>query len=1587
MQVFKNTVAARQWCIAVSVLVFSISLPLASATRAATLQYEYHFDSRQVILEDAATLGIRAGTLPRTWEKGQPEIPYDYITLLVPRGSRVTSLRSSRQSTATLLEGIPLPMATPRRTDAGQVVPPPESQDPSKAAVAPAAEVMGMGMLRGYQVLTIRVHPLAVEGDSNRVVFSPTIRLEIDLASDGAVPLQRERLRPQQERQDRRLIARLVDNPEALAQYELPATETVRTQHGFRPTQAPSLEGSPVDYLVITSSALEAQFQVLADWKTQRGVPAVVRTIEWIQANTRHGSDLQETIRNFLQEAYTKWGVEYVVLGGDTDVIPARYGYSAFGPPTEQDIPTDMYFACLDGNWNLDGDALWGEAAINAMDPGDDTDLYAEVYVGRLPVSTSTEAANLIDKIIEYEDPTDTGYQDDLLMLAEVLFPVGWEEGDNINQDGAQFSEDILTHVGSCTTVKRLYQNHSDYPGSMPLTHANSIAALNEGPGIVNHIGHGFRYNMSVGDKSIVNADAAALTNGDRRFLLYMLNCTATAFDFPCLAEAYLKSPGGAVAVLGSSRAAFALPAFNYNQSFFQALYEDSVTAVGRTFVESRLAYTPNAWYDTSDHYSHFLYNMLADPEMQVHTCSLQTTAATFPSTLPLGETAVMINVTTDGLPRQGARVCLQKETEEYVWGLTDTNGDVTLPFVAESAGSVHLTISGPNMTTLQDSMQVDATSGAYVHVTSMTLDDDSAGASTGNGDGAMDSGETIELSVDFRNDGNLQVSNVGGVLRSLSPQVTVLDSMYSLGTLAASGTANSTALRVVVDMNTPDGTVVELEFETTDGLDTWNDVVAKVVLGPVLELTFLEIDDSAPGGNGDGVIQAGETFDVIPSIKNYGRGAVDQLSATLLTSDPDLVLVDNHASFGAVVANEEKMALDAFRVTENTLENNTLLLFMVDSFNRVYTWGLNFRIPATPAAPILDASQGSGVVVATWTPSVDADLAGYHLYRAESATPPSWTRVTQDHTVRVAYFRDQGLSPSTEYFYYVTAVDSSGNESDASPVSSINTQPAQMSGWPILVGAESSCPPAVGDVTGDGSKEIVVGNNDLYAWDWQGVELLDGDQDPQTWGVFVDEINVITGAIVLAEATAHPGFEIFATVWSDGNKTYLVDGDGSVLSGWPQNPDSTSSPMGYWASPSAADVDGDGFAELFATGKNGNLYAWHADGSPLGVGAAFKTGLGTWTRCSPSFADLDGDPFKEIVYGAPNGTLHVWNADGSTVNGFPVSLGSLCISSTAIGDVNNDGVLDIVMITDDPINGAIHVIDSREGTELSGWPVVISNTTVAVSPSPALADFDFDGYLEIVVANNHSNVSLCGVSVYDHQGVLQPGWPQYTESHTSESSPIVADVSGDGIPDILFGNENNKIYGWDKDGNSLFGFPLTTGDFVRSTPFADDIDADGDIDLVLSGWDKNVYVWDFTAPLVEEALQWRTLQHDAGRSGRWGNLVLAPTDAGVDQPEDQSIIPSMPILSQNEPNPFNPMTTITYGVPQRSGPAMVRLDIYDVQGRLVRQLVRGRQTAGTRQALWDGRDERGRRVQSGVYFYRLQVDGHSLTRKMTVLK
>ena len=98
----------------------------------------------------------------------------------------------------------------------------------------------------------------------------------------------------------------------------------------------------------------------------------------------------------------------------------------------------------------------------------------------------------------------------------------------------------------------------------------------------------------------------------------------------------------------------------------------------------------------------------------------------------------------------------------------------------------------------------------------------------------------------------------------------------------------------------------------------------------------------------------------------------------------------------------------------------------------------------------------------------------------------------------------------------------------------------------------------------------------------------------------------------------------------------------------------------------------------------------------------------------------------------------------------------------------------------------------------------------------------------------------------------------------------------------------------------------------------------------------------------------------------------------------DTPVTPQATFLEQNYPNPFNPVTRVIFGL---DAPAQVSLRIYDGAGRLVRVLVEAERPAGTYEMMWDGRDNSGLAVASGVYFYRLTAGSFTETRKMVLMR
>ena len=1448
--------------------------------------------------------------------------------------------------------------------------------------------------LHGQHIQAITLHPFRLEDGVFRALERADLRLVTELAPDQIETVKP--LRPDFPLRNR-LVARFGDallNPEALP-LELPGSfDRALGGAGF-PTDVPGLDGASVEMVIVTVDSFADLCDAYAEIKTNTGIPTVVRTLEWIATHYPHGSDRQEMIRNFVVDAYSKWSIDYLLLVGDAGDLPPRYAWTQIFGGGGTTAPTDMYYACLDGDWNADHDANWAEAADSTQgDPGDVTDWLAELNLGRLPAGNRAECSILLDKSLDYHNAIGSDYQNRILMLGEVLFPTTYQPGDSvIIRDGAEFCDSVyINATGPEQEVVRLYENYWDYPGSEILTVSSAVDSMNNGFNIVLHNGHGQRQSMSVGNGSIDNTLAANLSNGDRTFLLYMVNCTAAAFDYNCIAESFLTNAGGgAFGVVGSTRETFADISRSYMDEFFDILYTTSDMTLGQAYMSSLSPFTAQTSQDNGHRWAHSTFTLLADPSNWLHYELLGNLTVDMPASVPLDGTPVTITLTDAGAqPVPDIRVTIRRGDEDYQTLVSDALGQATFDLKAETPGYYSVVADGRDFRSTGRSFQTTApVSAPLARIATVTVDDLAGGGVVGNGNGIVERGETVRLQISLINNGSAAATGVAAVLTSSSPHLGILDGSDAYADLGIGGSDAGSDPYLVQVLNTlPDDAILPFELAVTTNEGPFTDDFFLEAAAPLLGLDLSELDDSATG-NGDGLLDDGETADFSVTLANWGRADAIGVQADVeATAGSSLLVNVGSAALGNLTALTGGQGPAAFNVTRSGADPPELRLILSDAYGRADSLTLLLERPVgIPGAPSYEFLDDATRILANWVPAAEEDAAGYLVFRAEMPEGP-YAEITDDW-VRNATFEDSGLAPLTPYWYRVQPLSAAGLSGVWSDSSKVTTPLPIRAGWPRTIGQETISTPVVGDFNDDGVNEIFVGSDMVYGFDVDGGELADGDGDVLTHGPISSQGANFRSALAAADLTGSPGLELVASSWDTG-EVYLfefADGPGgieaSIAPGWPR-PIGNPGGSGIWASVSLADVDGDRDMEIFVADIGGYLNAWHHDGTEVIDGdnngstdGIFATGLGSWPRSTAAFANIDGDLDSEIFVPTANGQLRGYQGDGSALPGFPILGMGEIFSSPAIGDIDDDGAVEIVIAAE---NDSVYVFN-HDGSRLSGWPIaLVNNNTSLKAPSPALADITGDGVPEIFVCGV-SNSHYMTIGWLDASATWLSGWPVVVVDH-SQSSPVVGDLDGDDDFEVVLGHENGQIDAWHHDGTPVDGFPLSTSEFARSVPSLLDIDQNGTLDMIFVGWDLNVYIWEFPTAYAPDMTPWYSFMHGFRRTGNAGTMdwVVSADEGGL--------LPAGKVLrlDENFPNPFNPKTNIRFTVGGDVAQP-VALEIYDVRGRLLHRLVDGRLAPGVYQKSWDGRDSSGQGMSSGIYFARLKVGQESETRKLTLLK
>ncbi|NLX59033.1 MAG: hypothetical protein GXY74_08080 [Phycisphaerae bacterium] len=632
---------------------------------------------------------------------GDPVVPVRFASLALPPGTEIADVHVELGPPEVIARDVdalattPQPLPTDVPPNAAHGGPPPVTRQSFPADRPVTWRTVAAS---GYDLVLLNLFPVRYDAAARTVVSYP--EMSVAVTTRPVKARGRDHLAVRRGSADRLPLARTLDNPSALDAYEAPAEEPQPTGGALPP-------GGPYDYVIITSDALRATFQTLADHKTARGVPATVVTTATIYASftgTETG-DNPDRIRDFIRQARDTWNTRYVLIGGDVDQVPFRGGYGYVSSDyVDNAIPTDMYYACLDGPWNNDGDSIWGES--NDGDKNKDVDLYPDVFVGRAPAGNATQAAHFVAKTILYETTLHANRTHGV-WLGEQLDSATWG-GDSkaLVRDGC---------FPSGWTLTERYEKNGAWTASQ------FVADLNASPHIINHNGHA---NATYNAK-LYNSDVDALTN-THPYLMYSIGCISGNFQYSdSIAEHHVVyGSGGAFAVVMNSRYGWYWsgstvgPSHYYDYEFWDAIFNEGLHEIGRAQADAKIDNLYRVSKTGSFRWCHFASNLLGDPQTPLWVDERLPSAAT--STV----TASPATIPDDGSQAAVVSVRLRTSAGEAVTGL---------------AGMIELVVAGSGTSTLGP--VVETSVGVY----EATFLNDAPGEKTLGARLAMD-GQTVTL-------------------------------------------------------------------------------------------------------------------------------------------------------------------------------------------------------------------------------------------------------------------------------------------------------------------------------------------------------------------------------------------------------------------------------------------------------------------------------------------------------------------------------------------------------------------------------------------------------------------------------------------------------------------------------------------------------------------------------------------------------------------------------------------------------------------------------------------------------------------------
>ena len=452
-------------------------------------------------------------------------------------------------------------------------------------------------------------------------------------------------------------------------------------------------------------------------------------------------------------------------------------------------------------------------------------------------------------------------------------------------------------------------------------------------------------------------------------------------------------------------------------------------------------------------------------------------------------------------------------------------------------------------------------------------------------------------------------------------------------------------------------------------------------------------------------------------------------------------------------------------------------------------------------------------------------------------------------------------------------------------------------------------------------------------------------------------------------------------------------------------------------SAPALFDVDGDGDLEVFVGVAGGGVLGYAHDLSPLdGWPQVFASSGDTWVSVGP----VSGYAYGEVVV-AHADAVHVFNHAGLERTGWPWSPPSgTVVGRAAIGDVDGDGSMEVVaafttgvavlnhdgtaqQILQGPFVPSIGVtladLDDDGDLEIAG--PMDDGTLLLVHHDGTTFDpaFPFDtgsgaplsavSVADLVTLGDPVLCFTTGSSAFALRpdGTTLAGYPfDLAGSPVEYTEPIVARVARPVVdrPQLIVGGSDARVHVLTAAAETPRDWPRSFFEPPALPAAVSDLEGDGITELILPVSTK---LWKLdmgVEPLASGTRRWGQAGHDRGRSGCADCGPRTPTSVGPGVAVGGSRVE----FRGAWPNPAAGRTTFAFTLP---APAEVSLRVYDLRGRLVRTVLAGERAAGAHAVSWDARDGRGRDVAAGSYVGRLAVrtvDGEQVrSRVVTVVR